>query len=292
MTTLSPEEMDSLREQIGSKPPVGQSPSHALVRDTDLQGVTRRIEDAMPFLRDAIEESLSARTHRPWTMRAQAVRTEPIANLVASVSSPSMGICQNGPLVMMDFNAAQRFVALLLGVEADDSPPTSEVLGALDRQVLARLLKGLADDVGAGLAAAGERAVGPASVEHGWRGVAERLGSMVVVIPIEIEDPMQIRIDIVIPVSTLEASAPSTGSIAAHVENIDVDVSVELGTFSLALGALAGLERDTVLPLQNTEATPLIVYVQGERRFVGRPQATADGRVQVTLIDDPQRHGP
>lgn len=303
MTHLSDEELRSLHEEMGrisgSGTGLGGAPAAAFARGRSSADVARaRMDEAAPSLVAALEDTLSARTHRPWTLRQVAVRVETAADIVMAVQAPLLGVCPQTALVIVDQETARRLVTLLLGLDgAEDS---GGAMGALDFHAIGRMLRGVTDDVAAALGAflgghPGGNPARPATVEHGWRTGARHLGAAAATLAVELEQPIQGRVLVAVPLARLErraavAGAPDTVEageqpMRAHLADVEVQLAVELGSVSMPLGALADLAQGTILPLSTTEATPLPVFVEGVRRFSCTPQAAADRRVVVTLLE-------
>lgn len=296
MTQLSDAELQSLHEQMGrlSGSGTGGAPAAPLARGRSASDTARlRLEEASPTVLGALEDTLSARTHRPWQIDLVAVRAESAAELMGAVGAPSMGVSPEGPLVLVDQDVARRLVTLLLGLDGVEE--SSATMGALDHHAIARVLRGVADDVASALATfLAKPAPRPAIAESGWRNGARHLGAAVATVAVELKEPIQGRLWVAVPLPWLErppksaeakSAAAAEEPMRAHLADVEVQLAVELGAVAMPLGALAELAAGTLLPLATTESTPLPVYVEGVQRFHARPQALEDGRVIVTLVD-------
>lgn len=297
MTQLSDAELQSLHEQMGRLSGTGSgggAPAAPLARGRSATDTARlRLEEASPTVLGALEDTLSARTHRPWQLELVAVRAESAAELMGAINTPSLGVCPDGPLVLIDQDVARRLVTLLLGLDGVED--SSATMGALDYHAIARVLRGVTDDLAGALATFfGKAAPRPATVESGWRTGARHLGAAVATVAVELKEPIQGRLWVALPLPYLEcppgraeatSAAGADEPMRAHLADVEVQLAVELGAVAMPLGALAELAAGTLLPLSTTESTPLPVYVEGVQRFHARPQALEDGRVVVTLVD-------
>lgn len=105
------------------------------------------------------------------------------------------------------------------------------------------------------------------------------------------------RLQIAIPYATVEpvkkmlTSPPRPGSsvdarfsaaLARDLENVDVEVRVEMGRTSLSFSRMLDLKVGDLLVLDNSEAAPVPVYVQGRRKMMGSPRV-AGGSLAVVL---------
>jgi flagellar motor switch protein FliM len=291
MTLLTDEELDTLREALGTPPVLRDAPTrevreYSLVRErADTGPAAAAIDDRSPEIAEMVETVLSTKTHRPWAVSPRAARASTVGELATMVPMPvscswSSLTGETIAFVLLDCQSAQRLVSCLMGIN-DDAAAPNEKLGALDRKVTARLFKSLGD----ALSEVGLRLGNDVRIDTDWRRLGVDLGKIdLVVLPLDIKEPIEARLDIVIvaAAATARSKGGAAPSVAAHIPQLDVDIVAELGQADLSVTDLLALQPGMVIPLGTTESAPLSVYVQGQRRF-GAKALVNEGRICLNL---------
>lgn len=292
MSILSDDELMSIRAVLdlpaAPTSDVSRDDVHTypLFRDhADTGPAVAAIDDRAQEVADVVEAVLASRTHRPWTVHPRVAYGATIAELAGQVPMPVACMWDKvgggvAAFILLDLPSTQQIVNSLMGVEMEELPQ-AEKLGALDRKVAARLFRSL----GEALHEAGVRGVSDrVRIETDWRRIGPELQKAdLVVLPIEIKEPVEARLDIVVVASaTVLRPRGQSITIGAHLPTLEVDIVAELGGIQLSLGELTGLTPGTVVALDTVESSPISVLVQGERKFEARAEAVG-GRVVLKL---------
>jgi flagellar motor switch/type III secretory pathway protein FliN len=297
VTVLTDDELASIREAIdfptvGSDAPRRDVRDFQLLRekgDVDTGPAAAAIDARSPEIAEMMETVLSTRTHRRWVVSPGAARGSNLLELEEFVPSPVACVWgaatgETAAFVLLDTVGCQHLVSSLMGLSSTETTTTNEKLGLLDKKVTARLFKSF----GKAVAEVGVRLGDEVRVDTDWRHLTVELGkSDLVVLPLEIEEPILCKMDIVIVAAAAGARARGEGSemptFADHLPDIEVDITAELGACELTLAELLALKAGAILPLNTADNAPLDVLLQGVARYRAKIHVVG-GRLCLRLV--------
>ena len=321
MATLNPEEIESLMAAIDEgtfgPPPTGPNAPSGPVSSCDLTNPERNIPEPLAVLEQVGDEiarlfasALVGRTRFRVSVQTTRVTRSRYEQLFSLMSPPNLtaviqlGTSDDAALLIVERDLAERLLMAGLGGSGNALNTHAETidneLTALERQVLMRLLGLICTPIRTAYANVIKLRPKLLRVESDPRLAATASQSSVAILSsFRMEGELEGQFQLAVPFSALEPARellvgpvrkPLTvdpafqAALQAHINAVEVDVTVSLGYCEMSLSRLQNLQPGDVLTLDTDEASLLDVHVGDRLKFLARP-TVRNSNVAVTIED-------